>query len=387
MLGRRVLCLLEADPAVARIVAVDLREPEAPGSKVEVCSLDLATAAIGPVVAGADSVVHLAFTVGQELDDEDTGRANAAATSRLLRAAGEAGVAHLVVMSSATVYGAWPSNPVPITEAAPVRPNPELAYAVQKAEIERLCQVFAAEHPATTVTVLRPAVMVGSGEESWLARSLRATSGLRSGVDAAPLQLVHVDDLAAAIDLVRRVRLDGPCNVAADGWLDAPAVRALAGGPPRLPLPAPAARALASVSWRLRLGQTPPGLVAYTAAPWAVANDRITAAGWRPKHSNEEAYVAGTPGTPWSRLSPKRRQELALGVAGIALLAAAGGSAALVRRRLRSLRPREHSARLGDRGVHRGAGIRAGRTGTGAERTIGVARARPRSTTRPVPRG
>ena len=347
VLGRRVVRLLEADPAVTRIVAVDLREPGAPGPKVELRSLDLATADLDGVVAGADSVVHLAFTVGQELDDEDTGRANAAATSRLLQAAGAAGVAHLVVMSSATVYGAWPSNPVPITEAAPVRPNPELAYAVQKAEVERLCQAFAAAHPGTTVTVLRPAVMVGGGEESWLARSLRATSGLRSGADAAPLQLVHVDDLAAAIDLVRRARLDGPCNVAADGWLDPPAVRALAGAPPRLPLPAPAARALASFSWRLRLGQTPPGLVAYTAAPWAVANDRITAAGWRPTHSNEEAWVAGTPGTPWSRLSPKRRQELALGVAGAALAGLAGGVVALVKRRSGSLRPGGRGGRGG----------------------------------------
>lgn len=333
VLGRRVLRLLDADAAVDRVVAVDLREPANPGSKVELHSLDLATADLHDVLAGADSVVHLAFTVGHDLDGDDTGRANVAATSRLLSAAGVAGVRHLVVMSSATVYGAWPSNPLPITEAAPVRPNPELAYAVQKAEIERLCQGFASEHPDATVTVVRPAVMVGGGEESWLARSLRATSGLRSSVGAGPLQLVHVDDLAAAIDLVRRVRLDGPCNVAANGWLDASAVRALAGGPPRLPLPAPAARALASVTWRLRLGQTPPGLVAYTAAPWVVANDRITAAGWEPTHSNEEAYVAGTPGTPWSRLSPKQRQELALGTAGVTLLGAAVGLVALVRRR------------------------------------------------------
>ena len=144
-----------------------------------------------------------------------------------------------------------------------------------------------------------------------------------------------VDDLASAIDVARRARLDGPCNVAADGWLDAPAVRALAGAPPRLPLPAPAARALASVSWRFRIAQTPPGLVAYTAAPWAVANDRITAAGWVPTHSNEEAYVAGTPGTPWSRLTPKRRQELALGTTAVVLLGGAGGLLALVRRRRR----------------------------------------------------
>ena len=339
VLGRRVLALVGSDPAVRRIVAVDLAEPPDPGPKVEVRALDLATADLTDVVAGADSVVHLAFTVGHQLDDEDTGRANAAATNRVLAAAAAAGVRHLVVMSSATVYGAWAANPVPITEAAPVRPNPELAYAVQKAEIERLCQVFAAEHPDVTVTVLRPAVMVGGGEESWLARSLRATSGLRTGVGAAPLQLVHVDDLTAAIDRVRRVRLDGPCNVAADGWLDAPAVRALAGAPPRLPLPAPAARALASVSWRLRLAQTPPGLLAYTASPWAVANDRLTATGWAPTYSNEEAYVAGTPGTPWSRLSPKRRQELALGVAAIGVVGVVVGLVASVRRRRRRTRP------------------------------------------------
>ena len=335
VLGRRVLRLVAADPAVERIIAVDLVEPPDLGPEVEVRALDLATADLTGMTAGVDAIIHLAFTVGQQLDDEDTGRANAAATSRVLAAAAEAGVAHLVVMSSATVYGAWPTNPVPITEAAPVRPNPELAYAVQKAEVERLCQVFAAEHPATTVTVLRPAVMVGGGEESWLSRSLRATSGLRTGVGAAPLQLVHVDDLAAAVDLVRRARLDGPCNVAADGWLDAPAVRALAGAPPRLPLPAPAAHALASVSWRLRIAQTPPGLVAYTAAPWVVANDRITSIGWVPTHSNEEAYVAATPGTPWSRLSPKRRQGLALGTGAGAVLGGLAGLVALVRRRRR----------------------------------------------------
>jgi hypothetical protein len=294
VLGRRVVRLLEADPAVARIVAVDLREPEGPAGPRWRCA-----ASTSPPLPSTRSSPGRrrrppAFTVGLELDDEDTGRANAAATSRLLQAAGDAGVAHLVVMSSATVYGAWPSNPVPITEAAPVRPNPELAYAVQKAEIERLCQLFAAGHPATTVTVLRPAVMVGGGEESWLARSLGPRrAAQRRGCRAAPARARRRPRIG------RRPRAPGPPRRAVQRRCRRLArrsgVRALAGGPPRLPLPAPAARALASVSWRLRLGQTPPGLVAYTAAPWAVANDRITAAGWQPTHSNEEAYVAGTP--------------------------------------------------------------------------------------------
>ena len=57
---------------------------------------------------------------------------------RVLDAAAAAGRAHVVVLSSATVYGAWPTNPVPLTEDAPLRPNPGCAFAVQKAEIERL---------------------------------------------------------------------------------------------------------------------------------------------------------------------------------------------------------------------------------------------------------
>jgi hypothetical protein len=63
-----------------------------------------------------------------------------------------------------------------------------------------------------------------------------------------------------------------------------------------------------------------------------VANDRLRAVGWTPTSTNEEAYVAARKGTPWSRLSPKRRQELALGGAGVALLAVAGGVVLLVRR-------------------------------------------------------
>jgi hypothetical protein len=76
----------------------------------------------------------------------------------------------------------------------------------------------------------------------------------------------------------------------------------------------------------------PPGLVPYTMHSWVVANDRLKAAGWDPKHSNEETYVDATVPTPWSQLSPKRRQELALGATGAVAVAAAVGAVAVVRR-------------------------------------------------------
>src|SRR5262249_54553324 len=40
----------------------------------------------------------------------------------VLDAASSAGVGHLVVLSTAMVYGAWGNNAVPLTEAAPLRP-------------------------------------------------------------------------------------------------------------------------------------------------------------------------------------------------------------------------------------------------------------------------
>ena len=44
-----------------------------------------------------------------------------------------------------------------------------------------------------------------------------------------------------------------------------------------------------------------------------MANDRLKAAGWRPGNSNEQAYVEGTEAKWWTMITPKRKQELALG--------------------------------------------------------------------------
>ena len=46
-------------------------------------------------------------------------------------------------------------------------------------------------------------------------------------------------------------------------------------------------------------------------------NEKISALGWVARHSNEEAFVEGTTGSWYSSLSAQRRQELALGGAGV----------------------------------------------------------------------
>jgi nucleoside-diphosphate-sugar epimerase len=311
-LGQRVGALLSCDRDVVRVVAV--------GDEVVGLSTELKRD-----FEGADVLVHL--------------HESAAATRNVLEAAGAAGVAHVVLLSSATVYGASPANPVPLTEAAPLRPNPGVRLAVEAAERERLAAEWRDLHPGATVSVLRAAAQVAEDGDDWLERALRAAGRGAPAAADPPTQFVHVDDLAAAVDLARRRRLDGPYNVAPDGWLDGEARRALA-GVPRVRVPE-RVRRLADWRWRLGLAKVPPALVAYARHPWVVANGKLRAEGWQPAFSNEEAFVAGHPPTPWATVSPHRRQQLAFGAVAAGAVAAAGTAAVVtqaIRRRQRQRR-------------------------------------------------
>ncbi|MGI8937979.1 MAG: NAD-dependent epimerase/dehydratase family protein [Iamia sp.] len=288
---------------------------------------------------GADVIVHLASVFGSATeDDPEVDRADdVTAAQRVLEAAGDAGVDHLVLLSSATVYGAWANNPMPLTEEATLRPGPDLAFAVQRAEIERRLAEWRLGHPSATATVLRPAAVVGDdGDGGWLARALHEARRVADVEGDPPAQFLHVDDLASAVVLAVTARLDGARNVAPDGWLRGAEYTALDAGTPKVRLPERVGDRVSRLRWRLGLAPTPPGLQPYARHPWVVANDRLRADGWAPEHSNEEAFVDGTPATALATLSPQRRQELALGVSGGVLAAGIGASVwAVLRRRAR----------------------------------------------------
>jgi hypothetical protein len=233
------------------------------------------------------------------------------------------------------VYGAWANNPVPLTEDAPLRPNPGVLAASEKAELERAAAEWRDAHPGATVALLRPTVTVAAEGNGWLARALDRSGPLPVTDEEPPAQFLDVQDLATAVDLARRTGLDGPRNVAPDGWISGETARSLAGGAPRVRLPERLALRLARFGWRWRLAATPPALLPFTVHPWVIANDRLQADGWAPASSNEEAYVAAHRVGPWATLSPRRRQELALGAAGLALVGGVAATVALVRRRRR----------------------------------------------------
>jgi nucleoside-diphosphate-sugar epimerase len=332
-LGQRVCALTAADPAVEQVIGLDVREPAGDPPHTPVRVVDLAVDDLDQVFAGAGAVVHLASTFGPAQDrDELPEGADVGIARRVLAAAAAAQVRTVVLLSSATVYGAWPNNAVPLTEDAPLRPNPGLRFALEKAEIERLAGQWREGQLDATVALLRAAPAVSEDAIGWVARALDAVDGLPAGDTDPPWQYLHLDDLASAVDTVRRLRFDGSANVAPDGWLEASERRALAPAA-RVRVPERVATKVTALRWRLRLAPTPPGILPYARHPWVVANDRLRSLGWAPAHTNEEAFVAGHAAGPLATMSPRRRQELALGVAGASLAGGIVAVTVLVRRR------------------------------------------------------
>jgi nucleoside-diphosphate-sugar epimerase len=317
LLGQRLLPLLDARDDVERIIGLDVRDPARRARKLEFHRVDVGGTDLAPFFRGVDTVVHLAAIVGPIPDDSLFSRVNVDSTRHVLDAAAGAAVRKVVRPSSAAVYGAWSNNPVPLTEEAPLRPSPGYLPAIVDAECERLVHEWVSDRAGRYGTRLRLAPVVGAGAQSLFAAVATGRGPVRVRGAARPVQVLHVDDAAAALALAVERDLDGAYNVAADGWLshsDADAL--LAGG--RFPaLPPELAQRVLATTWALGVGDAPPSVLPYLMHPWVVANDRFVQHGWRPRHSNDEAILLATP-TSSSGVAPYVAGAVAL-TAGVAL--------------------------------------------------------------------
>lgn len=349
-LGSRVADRLLARGDVDRVVGIDLVPVAGSSPRLDARIIDLAARPrphdleLERAFDGADSVLHLAWSMPDArgvgpADVRAAAAANQRSLARVLGAAEKAGVSAVVHISSATVYGAWADNKIPLTEDARIRPNPEFTFAVSKAESERVLAEWADDHPSVAVSILRPTVTVGADGRP-LYQALGITRSPRLGDEGRPVQYLHIDDLASAVILAWERRLQGVFNVAPDGGIAEEQARALAGGVAKVSVPDRMAARLASLGWRLLRQGVPAEAQAYATHPWVVAPDRIKAAGWEPEYTSEEALVATDERLHWDDLPPGRRQNLNLVLVILGATSAAAGVAglavALIRRRRRT---------------------------------------------------
>ena len=142
-------------------------------------------------------------------------------THATLWAASEAGTEQVLVTSSATAYGALPDNPKPIAEDWPVRGAPDFSYARDKAEADRVCQLWAARAPRPRDDVVRPCIVFGPERRQLHRPGLdRTTRSCRcSTAHDEEFQLVHEDDVVSALFALLDGKEAGAFNLAGDGTM------------------------------------------------------------------------------------------------------------------------------------------------------------------------
>ena len=319
-LGQRVVARLSALAEVDRIIAVDRRRMPVTGPKLEVHALDLAgedaAEELSALAKAAGSVFHLAW--------DRPGGANLVLLANVLDAASAIEPAQLVHVSSATVYGAWPDNPVPLTEEAPVRPNPGFTYATEKRAAELMVERWQAERPGTLVAILRPACTLGSaGQRLPVAWTFRRRPTAPAGEEHL-VQFVHVDDLASGAVHALEVGLHGVYNVAADGGLPERDAAALLGRARTLRLPTTSSRSAVEGG-----GQPAgPGARPYARHTWVVSPHKLQRTGWAAAYTSEEALVVTDHHGHWDDLPQSHRVSVTLGAAAAAVVAVGAGGAA-----------------------------------------------------------
>ena len=343
----------DASP-VSDVVAVGASgTPLPPDSGVGRRPVDLAGPAVAEALAGVDTLVWLATTTDIKEVLHVAAPARRAALLRTCRAlvvgAAAAGVRHLVVVSSAQVYGAVPGACVPLAEGSPLRAEPDDGPLGDLLAVESRLERARANHPGLTVTVVRPAALVGPGVDTPLTRHFETPRLLVIRGSQPVWQFCHADDLAAAVRLVVEsgpgssalaaggTAAVGPLPpavaVGAPGSIDQETVERRSGRR-RIELGEVTATSLATQLHRVGLSVSPPTELAYVTYPWVVDPATLVSRGWRASYDNETCLgvvleaAAGRSSVAGRRVD---QREVALGAASAAV-ALVGTTAAVVRR-------------------------------------------------------
>jgi UDP-glucose 4-epimerase len=293
-IGSRLVDHLGGREQTEAIVVADVRPPASFRPKTTFTQLDVRDRGRARELferERPDCVVHLAFLLNPIHDEAVMYDVDVNGTQNVLDAASAAGVGQVLVTSSTTAYGAFPDNPVPLTEDDPVRGAPDFSYGRDKAEADRLCQLWALEHPERVMTIARPCIVFGPDVDNYIVRLwLRQPFRADFGKGDPPLQFVHVDDVAEALVLLLEGRHPGIFNVAADGFISVNEAADLIGLTPRR-VPYGAFKKLAAGLWRARISEAPAGQLEYSIHPWVASNEKLKkTTGWTPRWTSREVF-------------------------------------------------------------------------------------------------
>lgn len=180
------------------------RENVHPGAvfhELDVCDY----AAIAPIIAGADTVFHLAALPRVQYSIEhplETNEANVAGTLAVLTAAKDGGVRRIVYSASSSAYGDQETMPLEETMSA----HPLSPYGLQKYIGELYCRVFSEVYGLPTVS-LRYFNVYGKNQDPEGAYALVIGKFLKQRRDGVPITITgdgeQTRDFTHVRDVVR----------------------------------------------------------------------------------------------------------------------------------------------------------------------------------------
>jgi len=215
---------LESDPTMDVILGMGTRAPSVPFERAEFVRADQTYSILNRIVKATqvDTILHtFMITNSTTVHRRALHEINVIGTMNLLAAAGAAGssVKHIVVKSSTLVYGSSASDPNTFSEDTPRTSAVKNSVERALVEAEGLVRDFSEDNPATRVTVLRFANVLGSHLTTPISRNLsRPLCPSIFGFDPL-LQFVEEDDVVRALLHVTRGGIPGLYNVAGDGRL------------------------------------------------------------------------------------------------------------------------------------------------------------------------
>jgi nucleoside-diphosphate-sugar epimerase len=329
-IGQELTRALAASSQVKRVIAIDDHRGEVAGVTWRVA--DVRDPALATRLSGVDVVVHADIDLSPDTNARQRRAFNVRGAQTVLTAAAASRVSRTVLMTSSMVYGARPENPVPLAEDAPLAAQTDSSVVGDFMEIEQLARRSPRSNPGMTVTVVRPAALVGDGIDTLVTRHFEAPRLLTVKGSSPRWQFCHVDDLVSALEFTVVHGLDGVVAVGSDGWLEQGEVEEIS-KLKGIELPA---RLTFGTAQRLhQMGVTPaPALdMRYVVYPWVVDCATMRAAGWRPVFGNAEALrvLLGQRGGRHAVAGRRiARKEVTITAAGATV--AAIGTAAIIRR-------------------------------------------------------
>jgi UDP-glucose 4-epimerase len=293
--GTRLLSHFDGIGSVKKIVGIDIKPPAFKSAKLKFRRQNILEP-FGDLFTEnkVDTAVHLAFILRPTRDRASTQQTDIGGTLNFVQACRQANVRHIVYLSSHTVYGAHPDNPIPLTEDSPPRPILDFQYSLDKVRTEQILSDFGKSDRNVTITILRSCPVIGPNAIG-SAPTIMFKPPVMIGVDwlDPPMQFVHEDDLTKVIGTLLAKKRGGVFNVAGGGELRYSEVAGLV-GKKLLRLPDGLLKFLIRMSWALHLqNESPPSGLEFVKYPPVVSTGKLTKeTGFKFQYSTEEALAS-----------------------------------------------------------------------------------------------